>query len=91
MQNGHPICKLAFLRPVCILDFILASGMQTGLKKAILHMGRPFCIWDLYLNGTQHIHHYMYVFNFERPACGVRARLAQGGASRDRCSFANPE
>lgn len=56
---GDPVCKLAFLRPVCILDTKMTSSMQTGLKKSSLHMGCPFCIWDLYLNGTQHIYIYM--------------------------------
>ena len=55
---------------ICIWDFLIleekgqyaywhgpyADSQHMGIFEAILHMGRPFCIWDLYLNGTQHIY-----------------------------------
>ena len=41
MQNGHPICKLGFASPICILDVILVSSMQTGLTKPHMQTRPP--------------------------------------------------
>ena len=51
---------------------IFEAILHTGPQKAILHMGRPFCIWDLYLNGTQHIY---LIFLFQLHAGMVKAPL----------------